>query len=84
MRLMRVEIKNLRTERNVLRKDRENSADLRQELLQMHRLLNQERIKARAMQEEMMTPMNIHRWRSLKGRDPEKMDLILKIQTLRK
>lgn len=84
IRLMRVEIKNLRTERNVLRKDRENSADLRQELLQMHRLLNQERIKARAMQEEMMTPMNIHRWRSLKGRDPEKMDLIFKIQTLRK
>ncbi|XP_039970986.1 cilia- and flagella-associated protein 58 [Bactrocera tryoni] len=84
IRLMRVEIKNLRTERNVLRKDRENSADLRQELLQMHRLLNQERIKARAMQEEMMTPMNVHRWRSLKGRDPEKMDLIFKIQTLRK
>ncbi|CAD6992534.1 unnamed protein product [Ceratitis capitata] len=84
MRLMRVEIKNLRTERNVLRKDRENAADLRQELLQMHRLLNQERIKARAMQEEMMTPMNVHRWRSLKGRDPEKMDLILKIQALRK
>ncbi|XP_036323030.1 cilia- and flagella-associated protein 58 [Rhagoletis pomonella] len=84
MRLMRMEIKNLRTERNVLRKDRENAADLRQELLQMHRLLNQERIKARAMQEEMMTPMNVHRWRNLKGRDPEKMDLIQRIQTLRK
>ncbi|XP_053954136.1 cilia- and flagella-associated protein 58 [Anastrepha ludens] len=84
MRLMRVEIKNLRTERNVLRKDRENAADLRQELLQMHRLLNQERIKARAMQEEMLTPMNIHRWRNLKGRDPEKMDLIMRIQSLRK
>ncbi|XP_067630514.1 cilia- and flagella-associated protein 58 [Eurosta solidaginis] len=82
--LMRVEIKNLRTERNVLRRDRENAADLHQELLQIHRLLNQERIKARAMQEELMTPLNIHRWRILQGSDPEKMDLILKIQTLRK
>ena len=81
---MRTEIKNLVTERNVLRKDRENAADLRQELLQMHRVLNQERIKARALQEEMLTPMNIHRWRNLRGKDPEKSDLIYKIQMLRK
>ncbi|XP_055851683.1 cilia- and flagella-associated protein 58 [Episyrphus balteatus] len=84
MRLMRVEIHNLRTERNVLRKDRECAADLRKELLQMHRVLNQQRIKARALQDEMLTPMNIHRWRNLRGRDPEKMDLIQKIQVLRK
>ncbi|XP_030369546.1 cilia- and flagella-associated protein 58 [Scaptodrosophila lebanonensis] len=84
MRLMRVEIKNLRTERNVLRKDRESAADLRQELLQMHRKLNQERIKARALQDEMLTPMNVHRWRSLRGKDPEKMDLIERIRILRK
>uniref|UniRef100_A0A1A9ZZ70 Cilia- and flagella-associated protein 58 n=1 Tax=Glossina pallidipes TaxID=7398 RepID=A0A1A9ZZ70_GLOPL len=84
MNLMRTEIKNLITERDVLRKDREVAADLRQEVLQMHRLLNQERIKARAFQEEMLTPMNVHRWRSLKGKDPEKSDLIQQIQSLRK
>ncbi|EDW14497.1 cilia- and flagella-associated protein 58 [Drosophila mojavensis] len=84
MRLMGVEIKNLRTERNVLRADRESAADLRQELLQMHRLLNQERIKARALQDEMMTPMNVHRWRLLRGKDPEKMDLLERIHVLRK
>lgn len=84
MKLMRTEIKNLLTERNVLRKDRESAANLRQELLQMHRVLNQQRVKARALQEEMMTPMNIHRWRNLKGKDPQKCDLIQKIQFLRK
>ncbi|XP_013101754.2 cilia- and flagella-associated protein 58 [Stomoxys calcitrans] len=84
MKLMRTEIKNLLTERNVLRKDRENAANLRQELLQMHRVLNQQRVKARALQEEMMTPMNVHRWRNLKGKDPHKCDLIQKIQFLRK
>ncbi|XP_064552752.1 cilia- and flagella-associated protein 58 [Drosophila montana] len=84
MRLMGVEIKNLRTERNVLRADRESAADLRQELLQMQRLLNQERIKARALQDEMMTPMNVHRWRLLRGKDPEKMDLLERIHILRK
>ncbi|XP_026840072.1 cilia- and flagella-associated protein 58 [Drosophila persimilis] len=84
MRLMGVEIKNLRTERDVLRADRESAADLRQELLQMHRMLNQERIKARALQDEMVTPMNVHRWRLLSGKDPEKMDLLERIRILRK
>ncbi|XP_017082888.1 cilia- and flagella-associated protein 58 [Drosophila eugracilis] len=84
MRLMGVEIKNLRTERDVLRADRESAADLRQELLQMHRMLNQERIKARALQDEMVTPMNVHRWRLLSGKDPEKMDLLGRISILRK
>ncbi|KAH8284178.1 hypothetical protein KR054_011689 [Drosophila jambulina] len=84
MRLMGVEIKNLRTERDVLRADRESAADLRQELLQMHRMLNQERIKARALQDEMVTPMNVHRWRLLSGKDPEKMDLLSRISILRR
>ncbi|XP_070137481.1 cilia- and flagella-associated protein 58 isoform X2 [Drosophila bipectinata] len=84
IRLMGIEIKNLRTERDVLRTDRESAADLRQELLQMHRMLNQERIKARALQDEMVTPMNVHRWRLLSGKDPEKMDLLGRIAILRK
>ncbi|KAH8356012.1 hypothetical protein KR200_007459 [Drosophila serrata] len=84
MRLMGIEIKNLRTERDVLRADRESAADLRQELLQMHRMLNQERIKARALQDEMVTPMNVHRWRLLSGKDPEKMDLLSRISILRR
>ncbi|XP_037943975.1 cilia- and flagella-associated protein 58-like [Teleopsis dalmanni] len=84
MRIMRLEIKNLRTERNVLRKDRESAVDCRHELLQVHRALNQERIKARALQDEMLTPMNIHRWRNLGGTDPERLDLIKRQQTLQK
>ena len=84
IRLMKIEIKNLRTEREVLKRDRECSADLRTELLHMHRVLNQERIKARALQDEMLTPMNVHRWRTLGGRDPEKMDLVKKIQILQR
>lgn len=84
LKLMRAEIRNLMTERNVLKADRENSVDVRHQLLQLHRHLNQERIKARALQEEMLTPMNIHRWRCLPGIDPEKSDLLRKIQSLRK
>lgn len=84
MRLMIIEIKNLRTERNVLRKDREAACDLRRELLQTHRILNQERVKASALKDEMLTPMNIHRWHNLRGKDPEKMELIHRNRLLRK
>lgn len=84
LKLMRAEIRNLMTERNVLKADRENAVDVRHQLLQLHRFLNQERIKARALQEEMLTPMNIHRWRCLPGIDPEKGELLRKIQSLRK
>lgn len=61
-----------------------NTMDMRQEVLQLHRELTQERVKSKALEEEMSTPMNIHRWRRLSGKDPEKMDLIVKIQTLQK
>lgn len=84
LKLMRTQIRNLLTEKQVLRKDREMAVDTRQHLLQLHRQLNQERIKARAFRDEMLTPMNIHRWRCLHGRDPKKIELIKKLQTLRK
>lgn len=59
-------------------------ADMRQEVLQLNRNLAQERVKAKALEQEMTTPMNIHRWRKLTGKDPEKMDLIIKMQALQK
>lgn len=61
-----------------------NTIDMRQEVLQLHRELNQERVKCKAFEEELSTPLNIHRWRKLTGKDPEKMDLIIKLQTLQK
>lgn len=57
---------------------------MRQEVLQLNRDLTQERVRGKALEEEMTTPMNIHRWRKLAGNDPDKIDLIEKIHTLQK
>ncbi|XP_055547011.1 cilia- and flagella-associated protein 58 [Wyeomyia smithii] len=84
IRLLKIEINNLRSQRNLLARGLANTADMRQEVLQLNRVLNQERVKARALEDEMLTPMNIHRWRKLSGKDPEKMDLIVKVQTLQR
>lgn len=57
---------------------------MRQEVIQLHRDLTQERLKTKALEEEMATPMNIHRWRKISGNDPDKSSLLDKIQSLQK
>lgn len=84
IRLLKIEIKNLWAKKNLLTRSLCNTVDMRQEVLQLNRDLTQERVKARALEEEMSTPMNVHRWRKLCGKDPERMDLIVKVQMLTK
>lgn len=84
IRLLKIEVKNLREKKNLLTRGLCNTIDMRQEVLQLNRDLTQERVKSRALEEEMSTPMNIHRWRKLSGKDPETMELIVKVQTLQK
>uniref|UniRef100_A0A1B0DBT4 Cilia- and flagella-associated protein 58 central coiled coil domain-containing protein n=1 Tax=Phlebotomus papatasi TaxID=29031 RepID=A0A1B0DBT4_PHLPP len=82
IKLLKVEISGLRSQVKLLSRGLSNTTDMRQEVLQLHRILAQERVKAKALEDEMTTPMNIHRWRELGGRDPDKMELIEKIQAL--
>uniref|UniRef100_A0A336LZT7 CSON006434 protein n=1 Tax=Culicoides sonorensis TaxID=179676 RepID=A0A336LZT7_CULSO len=84
IRLLKIEIKNLRSQRNLLTRGLANTSDMRQEVLQLNRTLTQERVKAKALEMEMLTPMNVHRWRKLCGKDPEKIELIEKVQNLQK
>lgn len=84
IRLLKIEVKNMRHRNHLITRGLCNTIDMRQEVLQLHRELTQERVKSKAFEEELATPMNIHRWRKLSGKDPEKMDLIIKIQTLQK
>lgn len=84
IRLLKIEIANIHSAKYLLTRGLCNVIDMRQEVLQLGRDLTQERVKSRALEEEMSTPMNIHRWHQLSGKDPEKMDLIFKVQTLQK
>lgn len=84
IRLLKIEICNLRGQSNNFSRGLANTTDMRQEVLQLNRSLTQERIKIKALEQEMSTPMNVHWWRELQGKDPEKMELIDKVQTLQK
>lgn len=74
----------MRSQRNLLARGISNTVDMRQEVLQLNRVIVQERVRAKALENEMTTPMNVHRWRKLSGIDPDKAQLLTKIQTLQK
>jgi len=84
IRLLRMEIKRLQREKIILNKTVSNVEQLKREVHHAQRDLLRERMRCRALEEELETPMNVHRWRKLKGSDPSTYEKIQKIQTLQK
>ncbi|XP_036140535.1 cilia- and flagella-associated protein 58 isoform X2 [Monomorium pharaonis] len=84
IRLLKFEVKRLRTEKMLLAKNISNINDLRQEVFHLNRNLAKEKLKVTALEEEIQTPLNIHRWRKLEGTDPTTFELIKKVQILQK
>eukprot|EP00055_Hartaetosiga_balthica_P002929 m.5790 g.5790 ORF g.5790 m.5790 type:complete len:855 (-) comp2480_c0_seq1:209-2773(-) len=84
VRILKLEVKRLRREKTLLAKNITNVDALRRELFTVQRELLKERTRCRALEEEVQTPMNVHRWRQLEGSDPNTFEMIQKIQTLQK
>lgn len=84
IRLLKIEIQNVRSQRGLLAMGLANTADMRHEVLQLHRDLLQERVKSKVLERLTSSPTNVHRWRQLKGRDPERAELIEKNRFLQK
>lgn len=84
MQMMKYEIKVLRSQGNVLKRAMDNTADMRHEVLKLHRQLNQERTKAKVLESEMVTPMNVHRWRKLSSLDPKRWMILKKYHRMQR
>lgn len=84
IRVLKLEVKRLRQEENLMTKSTIKMDELRKEVLRLQKELLKEKTKGRAMQDELETPLNVHRWRKLEGSDPSTFDLIQKIQALQK
>lgn len=55
-----------------------------QQVFNLGRELNRERLRSRALEEAIETPQNIHRWRKLEETDPSTLELIDQIHMLQK
>ncbi|XP_069686235.1 cilia- and flagella-associated protein 58-like [Periplaneta americana] len=84
VRLLKIEVKKLRHEKNVQTCNIANTTDMRRQILNLERDVTRERSKCRALEEELQTQTNVHRWRVLEGTDPPTYDLIQKNQVLQK
>eukprot|EP00762_Andalucia_godoyi_P000286 ANDGO_03046.mRNA.1 Cilia- and flagella-associated protein 58 len=84
IRLLKLKIKELKRELHVHKNTVSNVDALRKEINHLQKDLLQERLKVKALSEELENPMNVHRWRKLEGSDPNTYEMIQKIQTLQK
>lgn len=50
----------------------------------LERELGRERLRVRALEEALETPLNVHRWRKLQGTDPESVRLTQKLRLTQK
>uniref|UniRef100_A0A1A9WYN0 Cilia- and flagella-associated protein 58 central coiled coil domain-containing protein n=1 Tax=Glossina brevipalpis TaxID=37001 RepID=A0A1A9WYN0_9MUSC len=84
IRILKMELTNLQTERECLSRAIKSTADMREEIIRLQRALNQERVRVRSLTEDAKTPTAVHRWRILKGEDPNKFQLLAKVQMLQR
>ncbi|EAR86580.1 flagellar associated protein (macronuclear) [Tetrahymena thermophila SB210] len=58
--------------------------DMKREIHNLSKELIEEKLKVKALSEEIQNPMNVHRWRKLEATDSETYELMTKIQSLQK
>lgn len=81
---MPVQVRKLRQEKVLLQRDLVAGAELRRELYHLTKDLAFEKQRRAALEEELKTPMNLHRWRRLEATDPASLDLIHKVNLLQR
>ncbi|TPX37647.1 hypothetical protein SmJEL517_g00778 [Synchytrium microbalum] len=84
IRVLKLEVRRLRREGVVLKSEAANLDVLRNEIFKIQREVLKERTRVKVLEEELESPMNIHRWRKLAGSDPSTFELITKIHALQK
>lgn len=67
-----------------MQRDLVAGADLRRELYHLSKDLAFEKQRRVALESELKTPMNLHRWRRLEASDPASLELIHKVNLLQK
>ncbi|CAL1265774.1 unnamed protein product [Larinioides sclopetarius] len=82
--LLHLELLHLTGEKNSLMCKVNDLEKLKQSFTYAKQELHHERYKNSALERAMQQPLNVHRWRLLKGTDPEKYELIENFQTVQK
>jgi len=81
---LRAEIRRCKAEVVNAKNQMTSIESLKAETHHLRKTLLREEAKAKALQDELENPMNVHRWRELEGSDPTTYDMIKKVKQLQK
>jgi chromosome segregation ATPase len=84
LRALKIAINNLKHELESRSQEAVKVEALKHELYYLQRELLQEQTKVKALSEELVNPMHVHRWRRLQGKDPRKHELLCKLRVLQR
>ena len=84
IRVLKLEVRKLRREKAIMEKETKHVDALNGEYFKLQKDFLKERTRVKVLEEELQSPMNIHRWRKLEGSDPNTFEMVQKIQTLQK
>ncbi|GBM60961.1 hypothetical protein AVEN_90165-1 [Araneus ventricosus] len=82
--IFKVEVESLRRSLSVAKKELQERESMQKQLVKAQTLFDGERLKCKALEEELQRPRNLHRWRSLEGTDTPIQHLMLKCVHLQK
>ncbi|OMJ69999.1 hypothetical protein SteCoe_32128 [Stentor coeruleus] len=82
--ILKIKIAELKQKLHSAKKEASVVFDLKKEMYYLEREVLDEKVKVKALSEEVENTMNVHRWRKVEGTEPEIYELITKIQTLQR
>ena len=84
IRLLKIRVRDLQRQLAISQGDQAGVNSLSRNLTLAQKELTREKLKVKALCDEMENPINVHRWRKLEGTDPAAYDMIEKMQMLHK
>lgn len=82
--ILKLKVDELRKKKMELEPQIATIPTLQTEVNKLQKTLLREKSKIRVLSEELQHPMNVHRWRQLKGSDPKRYELIMALQAKQK
>jgi hypothetical protein len=84
IRILKIKMRDLKKRMATTTSGQAGGEDLSQTLTLVQKELMREKLKVKAMSDELENPLNVHRWHTLEGSDPQAYDMIQKIHILQK
>ena len=81
---MKIKVRDLQRQLTISQGGQAGVDSVSRNLMLVQKELVRERLKVKALSDELENPINVHRWRKLEGTDPDNYEMMQKIQLLQK